>query len=193
VAAAAPGAEVDFLLNWRPARTAVIAGGPEKTLGTPTLPESDSNQDDRKRREANALDQEIRRQAELPISLEGGGLQAAVGRSRQSGKETMVAFSARNNSDAVIELLPPEMELTMEQPGRKHRLVSDPLPVVAYRMSRGRLESGERTDGVVVFERPASKAAEAGLQLRLAPADRANHPVILAVPFIPSVSEGTHE
>jgi hypothetical protein len=101
----------------------------------------------------------------------------------------MLAFSARNDSDGAIELLPPQMDLTIEQTGKKRRLISDPVPVLAYRISRRRLEPGERADGVVIFERPASKAAAAALQLRLAQADRADHPVVLAVPFIPAVPE----
>ena len=186
---ATAGSEIDFLLDCRREASAVIAGDSDKNLDRPALPASSSNALDEKRAEVGAVEEEIRRQSELSLGLEGGGLQAAVGRSRELGNETIVAFSARNGSDAPIELLPPQMELSMEQTGRKRRLISDPVPVLAYRISRRRLESGERADGAVIFERPASKAAAAGLQLRLAQADRADHPLVLAVPFIPAVSE----
>ena len=183
------GSEIDFLLDCRRAASAVIAGASDEKLDRAPLPASSSNRPDDKRAEARVVEEELRRQSELSLGLEGSGLQAAVGRSRQLGNATIVAFSARNGSDAPIELLPPQMELSMEQTGRKRRLISDPVPVLAYRFSRRRLESGERADGAVIFERPASKAAAAGLQLRLAQADRADHPIILAVPFSPALSE----
>lgn len=183
------GSEIDFLVDCRRAVSAVVAGASDQKLDRPAPPTSSSNWRDEERAQANAVEEEIRRQSKLSLALEGGGLQAAVGRSRELGNETIVAFSARNGSDAPIELLPPQMELSTEQTGKKRRLISDPVPVLAYRISRRRLESGERADGVVLFERPASKATAAGLQLRLAQADKADHPIVLAVPFIPAVPE----
>lgn len=183
------GSEIDFLVDSRRGRIAVIAAASDKKLDRPALPATSSNPTDEKPAEAGAVEEEIRRQTQLSPALQGAGLQAAVGRSRDLGNEIVVAFSARNGSDAPIELLPPQMELSMEQTGRKRRLISDPVPVLAYRISRRRLESGERADGVVLFARPASKATAAGLQLRLAQADKADHPIVLAVPFIPAVPE----
>jgi hypothetical protein len=43
---------------------------------------------------------------------------------------------------------------------------------------------GERSDGVVVFERPAFKESSERLELRLAQADRVDHPILLPLPFI---------
>jgi hypothetical protein len=56
-------------------------------------------------------------------------------------------------------------------------------------MSRRRLAPGERCDGVVIFERPASKISDAGLQLRLARADQADRPILLPIPFVAAESE----
>ena len=187
------GSEIDFLLDCRRTDRTVIVHGSENPVSPSALPGSVFNAPDQRRVEAGAVEEEFRRQSALLPALDGGGLQAAVGRSRELGSETILSFSARNGSNAPIELLPPQMELIMEQTGKKRRLLSDPVPVLAYRISRRRLESGERADGVVIFERPPSKAADSALQLRLAQADRSDHPIVLAVPFVPTVAEERHE
>lgn len=189
----AVGSEIDFLLDWRRAAGRLIAGSSEGAL---VRASAASNFDGAKEKQSqtDVLDEEIRHQADLSFSAEGQGeLQVVVGRSRQIGKDMVVAFSARNRSNASIELLSPQMELTLEQRGKGRRLVSDPLPLLAYRMSRRRLEPGERSDGVVIFERPASKAAAAALQLRLARADQADRAVLLPVPFLATLSGDEHE
>lgn len=187
---AGAGTEVDFMLDCRPVGRALIA----RSFIVTGLEAGGPNQMNGKQAETDVLDEEIRRQAELPVRVEGAGrLTVAVGRSRQIGKETIVSYSALNGSDAPVELLPPQMDLSVEQPGRKKHLTSDPVPLLRYRMSRRRLEPGERSDGVVVFVRPASKTSAAELQLRLAQADRADRPIVLAVPFLPALSEQNHE
>src|SRR5579884_2696223 len=138
------GSEIDFLLDCRRAASVVIAAGAGNRLGPSALPASSSSLPDQKSADAGVVEEEMRRQSELSAGLEGAGLQAAIGRSRALGSETIVAFSARNGSDAPVELLAPQVDLTMEQPGKKRRLISDPVPVLAYRLSRRRLESGER-------------------------------------------------
>ena len=181
--------EVDFLLDCRPAGALKLIRGRANTdLEPGSSPDNLSgNQDPFP---AEILDEEIRRQADIPVSQSGEGeLQAALGRSRELRGKTLVGFSVLNSSHAAIELLSPEIELTV-QSGRKHRLVSDPVPVTEYRMSRRRLAGGERSDGIVVFDRPPSKISSAGLQLRLARADQADRPILLPIPFIADRAQG---
>lgn len=183
---ARPG-EIDFFLDCRPPgalkligdRTALEPGAWLENSGgaSQSLP-------------PEILDEELRRQADIPVSQSGEGeVQAVLGRSRELRGKTLVGFSVFNSSPAPIELLSPEIDLTV-QSGRKHRLVSDPVPVAEYRMSRRRIAGGERSDGVVVFDRPPSKIFSAGLQLRLARADQADRPILLPIPFVADRSQG---
>ena len=119
----------------------------------------------------------------------GGQLEAVVGESRQLGRQTMVGFSAWNASSSPIELLSPQVDLAITGRGKRHRVVSDPVPLLDYRMTKRRLGPGERTDGVVVFERPPVKTSNAGLQLRLAQAEEADRPIVLPLPFVATSSQ----
>ena len=57
------------------------------------------------------------------------------------------------------------------------------MAVSEYRMTTRRLAPGERSDGVVVFERPAFKESSEKLQLQIAQAEQVDHPILLLVPF----------
>jgi hypothetical protein len=110
---------------------------------------------------------------------------AALGNSVESGPMTLVGFSILNRSRGVIELLPPQVELT----ALTHRRGSgaskaEPVVISEYRMNTRRLAAGERADGVVVFERPAFKESNEKLQLRLGRADEVDRPIVLPLPFI---------
>lgn len=111
-------------------------------------------------------------------------LAAAVGDSRGDGQRTIVGFSIVNRSDAVIEMLPPQVELAGSSAGKKRKqLKAQPVLVSEYRMTSRRIGVGERVDGVVQFERPAFKEAGETLRLRLARSDQVDHPLILPIPF----------
>jgi len=179
-------AEIDYLVNLRSsgAMVADARGTTEDAASAP--PEVDEAV--RRSPLGKLLDQEIRLEAGVPIPPSNTGLlDAVVGRSLQMKSQSLVAFSVRNRSDRPLELLSPQVDLVLRRPGGNHHLASDPIPISEYRSSRRRLEPGERADGVVVFERPSSKPADALLQLRLASANEADQPIALTIPFIPQI------
>jgi hypothetical protein len=180
-------AEVDYLVDLRSSAALVLAASGE--TGEPATAPPESNDIVRHNSLRKLLDEEIRLQADVSMPpSEAGLLEAVVGRSRQVKSESLVAFSVRNRSDHPLELLSPQIDLVLRQRGN-HHLASDPIPVSEYRSTRRRLEPGDRADGVVVFERPSSKPADAVLQLRLASANEADRPIALTIPFIPQMSE----
>ena len=115
---------------------------------------------------------------------EGTELLAAVGKSLQTGNHTILGFSILNSSIRVIELLPPQLELS----GKGHgsggkRIKAEPIAITEYRMTARRLEPGQRADGVIVFERPPFKESGEKLQLQLVETDQVDRPVLLPVRF----------
>ncbi len=116
---------------------------------------------------------------------EGTELLAAVGKSRQDDNRTILGFSILNSSKRVIELLPPQIELSGAGHGAK-RIKAEPVPISEYRLTARRLAPGQRADGVVVFERPPFKEFGEKLQLQLTEAEQVDRPLILPVPFVAS-------
>lgn len=182
------GAEINYLLDLRFPGALVVAATP--AAESATLASAHDGVTQSKPWTEERLDQEIRLQASVPIPEPSTAtMEAVVGHSRQVKGETLITFSVRNDSIQSLELLSPQVDLVLRHRGGTHHLASDPVPISEYRWSRRRLEPGERADGVVVFERPASKPADGVLQLRLASAGEADRPVALTLPFIPQVSE----
>jgi hypothetical protein len=105
--------------------------------------------------------------------------------------QTILSFSVLNDSKRVIELLPPQLELTGTAHGKGgKRIKGDPVAISDYRMTTRRLQPGERADGVIVFERPSFKESAEKLQLQLAQAEQVDRPILLPVPFIASSQGG---
>ena len=112
---------------------------------------------------------------------------AALGDSLQMNYQTILSFSVWNDSKRVIELLPPQIELTSAAHGNGgRRIKGDPVAISDYRMTTRRLEPGQRADGVIVFDRPSFKESTEKLQLQLAQADQVDRPILLPVPFTAS-------
>jgi hypothetical protein len=128
----------------------------------------------------------LQKQASLSFPLrDSGKVFAVLGNSVESGSMTLVGFSVLNRSQGVVELLPPQIELTATTHGRSSGASkAEPVVVSEYRLNSRRLASGERADGVVVFERPAFKEFNEKLQLRLGRADEVDRPIVLPLPFI---------
>jgi hypothetical protein len=115
---------------------------------------------------------------------EGKEVLAAVGASVTRDRQTVLGFSILNSSDRTIELLPPQVELSGTGHGNKaKRIKAEPVPISEYRMTTRRLPPGGRTDGVVVFERPAFKESSEKLHLQLTQADQVDRPILLPVAF----------
>jgi hypothetical protein len=105
--------------------------------------------------------------------------------------QTILGFSVLNDSKRVIELLPPQLELTGTAHGKGGKQIKgDPVAISDYRMTTRRLRPGERADGVIVFERPSFKESAEKLQLQLAQAEQVDRPILLPVPFIASSQGG---
>jgi hypothetical protein len=121
----------------------------------------------------------------------GKELLIAPGDSLEQDHETVFPFSVLNSSNRIIELLPPQLELTGTTHGHGgKRLKAEPIPVSEYRLTARHLEPGQRADGVIVFQRPAFKESTDQLQLQLAEADQVDRPISLPIPFITSSQGG---
>ena len=104
------------------------------------------------------------------------------------GKEVVVLFSAVNVQDHAVELMPPQIQLGGKKKSgwivrRSRWATSEQLPVMAFRMSRRRLGSGERADGVVVFQRPSFKQSNETLFLQMAESGAVDRPALAPIGF----------
>ena len=115
------------------------------------------------------------------------------------GSEVVVLFSAMNVQDHAVELMPPQIQLGgMKKSGkivRKSRWsTAEQLPVTDFRMSRRRLGSGERADGVAVFKRPSFKQSTETLFLQMAESGAVDRPALAPIGFgISSFREVTYD
>ncbi|MBZ5489437.1 MAG: hypothetical protein LAO76_00725 [Acidobacteriia bacterium] len=178
---------VDFLVEYRPAQSVLISPDEQSFLiadthpvssVTPVDPPAQSDKPD-----------SVAKQLETQKSLsspawQGKEVRAALGDSLETNHQTILSFSILNDSKRVIELLPPQLELTGTAHGKGgKRIKGDPVAVSDYRMTARRLQPGQRADGVVVFERPAFKESSEKLQLKLAEAEQVDRPILLPVSF----------
>lgn len=139
------------------------------------------------------LARELTRQRSLSSpDWKGKEILAATGASVGEHHQTILGFSVLNSSKRVVELLPPQIELSgiPHGKGSKHTK-AEPVAVAEYRMTTRRLEPGQRADGVVVFERPAFKESSERLQLQLAESEQVDRPILLPVPFTATSVGGT--
>ncbi|MGC2745324.1 MAG: hypothetical protein WA672_19310 [Candidatus Angelobacter sp.] len=190
----AADARVDFLVEYRPSQSVVISPEKQSFLIADTLPVSSTalavspSQPDR----PDPLAKQLEKQKVLPSpAWQGKELLVALGESLEMNHQTILSFSVLNDSKRVIELLPPQLELTGTAHGKGgKRIKGDPVAISDYRMTTRRLQPGERADGVIVFERPSFKESAEKLQLQLAQAEQVDRPILLPVPFIASSQGG---
>jgi hypothetical protein len=190
----AGNARVDFLVEYRPPESMLI--GPDKqsfliadnSPVTSTATANSLNQPG----EPGPLAKHLEKQKVLPSpAWQGKEMLVALGDSLETNHQTILSFSVLNDSKRVIELLPPQLELTGTAHGNGgKRIKGDPVAISDYRMTRRRLQPGERADGVIVFERPNFKESAEKLQLQLAQAEQVDRPVLLPVPFTASSQGG---
>lgn len=188
---------VDFLVEYRPPQSVVISPDRQTFLIAdtgPLSPEAPANPADPSVH-ASPLDSianKLERQKSLPSpAWQGKELLVALGDSQETNHQTILSFSVLNDSKRVIELLPPQLELT----GNAHsnggkRIKGEPVAISDFRMTSRRLQPGERADGLIVFERPSFKESTEKLQLQLATAEQVDRPILLPVPFTPSSQGG---
>ena len=187
-------ARVDFLVEYRPPQSVVISPEKQSFLIADTRPASSTalavspSQPDR----PDPLAKQLEKQKVLPSpAWQGKELLVALGESLEMNHQTILSFSVLNDSKRVIELLPPQLELTGTAHGKGGKQIKgDPVAISDYRMTTRRLQPGERADGVIVFERPSFKESAEKLQLQLAQAEQVDRPILLPVPFIASSQGG---
>lgn len=180
-------ARVDFLVEYRPPQSVLISPDKQSFLIADTRPVSSATLADRPAQsdKPDSVAKQLEKQKNLPSpAWQGKELLAALGDSVETNHQTILGFSVQNDSRRVIELLPPQLELTGTAHGKGgKRIKGDPVAVSDYRMTARRLQPGQRADGVVVFERPAFKESSEKLQLQLAEAEQVDRPILLPVPF----------
>jgi hypothetical protein len=185
---AATNARVDFLVEYRRQQSFLVGpSGPHTFLIAETHPilPAASGSPPVPPEKPDLVAQELEKQKSLSTpAWEGKEVLAAVGASVKRNHQTLLGFSILNSSSRTIELLPPQVELRGTGHGSKgKRIKAEPVAVSEYRMTARRLAPGERSDGVVVFERPSFKESSEKLQLQLAEAEQVDRPILLPVPF----------
>ena len=183
----ADNARVDFLVEYRqphsmlinPDRQSFLIGDTRPLSSAPSAdPPIQSNRHD-------PMVEQLEKQKAIPSpTWQGKEVRAALGDSLEINHQTILSFSVLNDSKRVIELLPPQIELTGTAHGNGgKRIKGDPVAIAEYRLTARRLEPGQRADGVIVFERPSFKESSEKLQLQLAQAEQVDRPILLPVPF----------
>src|SRR5580704_3425228 len=97
------------------------------------------------------------------------------------GNEVVVLFSALNPSSHAIEMLPPQVQLGGMM--KKKWTTAEQLRVIDFRLSTRRLGAGQRTDGVVIFERPSFKQSSETLFLQVADSGAVDLPALAPIGF----------
>jgi len=146
-----------------------------------------------------SLDGLLRRQQEAPLpslygeriegeNVKGDRLRAGISEVIDGGQEVIVLFSVVNTSKHAILLMPPQVQLGGKiKTGKivKHDRWSaaEQLAVADFRLSRRRVGTGERADGVVVFERPPYKQSNETLFLQMAESGAVDRPALAPIGF----------
>ena len=184
----ASNARVDFLVEYRRPQSLVIDADRQSFLISDTRPLSlvtPVEAAPAHPEQSDLIAKRLEQQKNSPSpAWEGTELLAAVGISVPHNNQTILGFSILNNSKRMIELLPPQLELSGTRHGSGGKKIkAEPIPITEYRMTARQLAPGQRADGVVVFERPAFKESSEKLQLQLAEAAQVDRPILLPVPF----------
>lgn len=146
-----------------------------------------------------SLDDLLRRQetAPLPVlygerieaeNVKGDRLRVGVSEILDGGDQVTVLFSVVNTSKHAILLMPPQVQLGGKS--RTGKLVkhdrwstAEQLPVADFRLSRRRVGTGDRADGVVVFQRPPYKQSSEQLFLQMAESGAVDRPALAPIGF----------
>ena len=121
-------------------------------------------------------------------NVKGDRLRTGISEVIDGGQEVIVLFSIVNTSKHAILLMPPQVQLGgKNKTGKivKHDRWSaaEQLAVADFRLSRRRVGTGERADGVVVFERPPYKQSNETLFLQMAESGAVDRPALAPIGF----------
>jgi hypothetical protein len=134
------------------------------------------------------LDEILNQQRSRKIEkLHGDRIRVGVGYVSEDGSRLIVPFSVTSSKSEPVELLPPQIQLSGQTKSgmfRRTRWTTvQQVPIEIYRMSRRRLNPGERVDGVVIFERPAIKQSKETLMLQIADSAAVDQPTLAPISF----------
>jgi hypothetical protein len=185
--ASAHSEPVDYVLEYQPQRSFLIAAtyssvliGESKTLGSerPVIPSEIPKTDDDDH-------QSPRPQLAAPLDWHGKELRVAVVGTEERGWDMTVAFNIANNSPHIVELLPPQVQLSGTAKQKHHKAIkAEPIAIKDYRLAARRLPPGATTEGTVVFERPAFKESREQLLLQIAQAEEVDRPILAPIAFV---------
>ena len=193
---------VDFLIEFRTARSFLISADPESLAmrSAPTKePEHGVSSVTAGLRltQLSSLDEAFKVQESVNApkwtKWEDKQIETSIGDMRLLSNQTMISYSILNSSNVPIEIVPPQIQITGRKVTKKKKkegkdIISDQLEIRDYRLSTTRLEPGERADGVVVFDRPNFKESTERLFLQIAQADQVDRPILIHLPFTPPIS-----
>lgn len=146
-----------------------------------------------------SLDDLLQRQENAPLpvlygerieseNVKGDRLRVGVSEVLDGRDQVTVLFSVLNTSKHAILLMPPQVQLGGKS--RTGKLVkhdrwstAEQLPVADFRLSRRRVGTGDRADGVVLFQRPPYKQSTEQLFLQMAESGAVDRPALAPVGF----------
>ena len=125
------------------------------------------------------------------ISVEdssGDRIRVGVGEVVDGGQRVIVLFSVVNPTGQNILLMPPQVQLAGKTKSgflikRPQWSAAEQLAVLDYRLSKRRLGPRERSDGVILFERPPYKQSNETLLLQMAEAGAVDRPALAPIGF----------
>ena len=183
--------KVDFLLEYRRPQSLLNGQKEGSTLFvSETKPISAAVRPDVpvKKERADPITEALGRQkADASPRWEGGALQVSVGESVEYDHQTVLAFAVYNASRQTVELLTPQIVLS-GRAAKGKQIKAEPIGIDQYRLTKKRLEPGERADGIVVFARPTFKESSEKLELQIAESGQVDHPVRVPVPFVTTIA-----
>jgi hypothetical protein len=130
------------------------------------------------------LDKLVQRQSGRVFpKLYGEGIRVGIGETFERGGRLIVSFSVFNSGSSPVELVPPQVQLAGQITSgiirrRSRWFTVQQLLIDVYRMTRRRLDPGDRVDGLVVFERPTIKQSHEQLLLQIADSAAVDRPVL---------------
>jgi hypothetical protein len=135
-----------------------------------------------------SLDEILDRQRHVRnVKLYGDHIRVGVGQVIESGSRLMVPFSVMNSKSDPMALVPPQVQLAGQSKSSSlHRSrweTVQQIPVETYQWTSRELKGGERTDGVVVFQRPGVKQSTEGLFLQIADSAAIDQPTLAPINF----------
>lgn len=194
-----PTQAVDFLIEYRTSHGFLVASAPTvvSTAAPPHSTKPDISNGTANISSSSALDEEYAQQMRINAPAwthwVGNQIETSIGEIRQWNNQVAVSYSVLNHSDKPVEIVPPQIQIAGRKLTKKKNkegkgITSDQLEIREYRLSKTRLEAGERVDGVAVFDRPNFKQSTEKLFLQIAQADQVDHPILIRLPFTPAVA-----